>query len=221
MKIRKQMRHIYDNLRSQTYRALSEGHDHQPFMLTGTGCILCKLLDRSDHPLAMLQMARQGGMILDWLPAERELYELIGEKAFKKRIEEDVEFVKNLPKLECRNCFGRTVLFMTLKDLAYITLKNAWTQYKYACEECGHTLMIKKEDIPAPLMEAMRRRLLVLQKKNRKKREVLVKKLKKKIEFHHMDDDEQHSPHPFSIDEILNNHTIHPHPSEPPDFMEP
>ena len=180
------MRHIYQNLRDQVYRALVDGHDHEPFKVTGTGCMLCRLLDRNEHPLAMLQMARQSGMSIDWLPAERELYELVGETAFKKRIEDDIEYIKNLPKLQCRNCMGRTVLFMTIKELAFITLRNSWRHYAYSCEECGNKLYVKKEDIPEPLMEAMRRRILIAQRKHRLKKQLeatMKKKIAKKLKL--------------------------------------
>jgi len=207
MKLRKQIRHLFEALKHEIWNSLSEGHDHQPFILVGTGCMLCRLLENIRHPFAILQLAREQGLARDWMPAEHELYNLIGEKAFKNKMLRDVEFVKNMPKKTCQYCGGKVTLFMTIKELAYLMLSSKSPVYTYPCTECGRKITIAKTDIPPALSKLVHRRLAAI----RRKRKLRMKKLDLPDLSEIINNHIQHNP------PVPGNLNFNPTPSHDPD----
>src|SRR5258706_3927877 len=173
MKLKKQIRHLHQALRDQIINNLYMSHDHQPFVIKGTGCMVCRLVDVGNYPFALLQLAREHGLIPDWFPAEYELFNLIGADAFRKKISREMNFVSNMPKKRCSYCGGTVILLATLKTIAHLLIGKATPSYHYNCYECGHQMNMERNEIPLPLAKAILHRLALIKKRRQRKKNLI------------------------------------------------
>lgn len=165
MKLHKQTRFLYRTLTEQTINALAE-HIHGPFMIKGSGCMLCRLMDVG-FPLAMLQLARENGLNRMWLPAELELADLIGHEKYKKRVKREMLMIQNMPQRICKYCEGKVIIFTHLSQIARHLLASKSTSWYANCQECGHKIIFAKKDIPIKLLTIVRARLAASKKRKK------------------------------------------------------
>jgi len=170
MKLRHQIRQLFHSLRDQVQAALWENHEHEPFFLRGTGCILCKLLEQMLYPLAILQLARQHGYVPNWVPAEKQLFELVGTEAFRNKLQREINIVKNMPKQTCLNCSGTVTIFVRLKKIAMDMLNRDLFNYKSQCQECGSVVSIGQAQMPDQLMKSVSKYIRIKEIRRAKRR---------------------------------------------------
>ena len=159
MKIRRKLRKALKALRIQMHDALWESHDHDQFFIRGTGCVLCKLLDNGAAPLAICQMARQQGYLQHWLPAEKQIHDLMGEEAFRRKLQRSMDVIRNMPKKICERCEGTIIVFLNVKKIAHHIARYKEKIYKDTCHECGHVFEIAEREIPSRLMRVVYKHL--------------------------------------------------------------
>lgn len=166
MKLRKQLRFLYRALRDEVADALIENHNHEPFHIRGSGCMLCRLLDLR-FPLATLQLAREHNYILPWFATELEFINLIGLDRFKKKIKKEMLVIKNMPKKTCECCGGTVIIFQPLSTLATKLLQTKKSEWYADCMECGTNTPFTKKDIPLKLLTLVRGRLARAKRRRR------------------------------------------------------
>jgi hypothetical protein len=150
--------------------ALWENHNHEHFFLRGTGCMLCRLLEPMNYPLAILQLARQHNYVPNWMPAEKQLFELIGTEAFRNKLQREINIIKNMPKKTCTNCSGTVTIFIRLKKIAIDMLNRNISNYKGQCHECGMTVSIGQAEMPEQLMKSVNKYIKIKQIRRAKRR---------------------------------------------------
>src|SRR5881394_3523865 len=165
MKLRKQLRWLYHSLQDQIQNVL-EDHNHATFHIKGNGCMLCRLLETT-YTLATLQLARENGIIKNWIPAELEMADLLGHEVFKKRLQREVTLVKNLPRKVCGYCDSTVIFFSKLSNIAKQLIGGKHSTWFAMCQECGHKVPCTKEDIPAKLQNVVRKRLAARKKRHK------------------------------------------------------
>jgi len=171
--------------------------------------MLCRLLDVT-WPLATLQLARENGVISNWVPAELELAHLVGLEAFKKRVKREIFLVKNLPKKVCDYCGGTIIVFSTLSQIAKNLLRTGHKAWVMNCQECGHKFAFTNKDIPIKLLTIVRKRLAATNKRRKiRKKQVVLQENWPEAEII--------TPLPFpSLEEIL-AHNVPPPPQNHPE----
>jgi hypothetical protein len=163
MKLRRQIRTLYQTIGNELREGLINTHEHNDFYVRGSGCALCCLIS-NQYYLAALQLARERNAQQQWTNGERELYDLIGEADFKKRLRRELNTVRRLPKKVCPTCEGLISIFMRVsKTIEFMLSHNH--RYIVRCENCGQAIEFTKKDFEEVTWDKVEKEWIINQSK--------------------------------------------------------
>lgn len=145
MKIRKQVRHLYRALTVEVSNWFRDNHACRDYMIDGNGdCVGCNL-DSTQKAFALIQLIRDRGLHLEWFHAERNLYDLLGEKAFVNKFEMEMKEVSNFPRKTCE-CGSVVTLYTRFSELARQIKKTGYLDH--ICLRCNQRVRFMAEEFP-------------------------------------------------------------------------
>ena len=150
MKIRQEVSLAKMELMREIRDQVTDGHDCSANHIEGMSCIFCAL-DSLQRPFALLQYVRSKGWGRKLFMSENKLIDLLGESELKKRIQIEVDLIRNVPKKNCKHCGKIVGLWMPYSLAAvYVNYGNG-SRLRSTCVNCGTEAIFTKEELPINL----------------------------------------------------------------------
>lgn len=145
MKIRKEISRTKIELRKEIHEYIDE-HDCGTHYQEGMACVICALTTL-EKPLALLQYLRSRGMCSRILQSEMKLLDLLGEEELKRRMTNEVEVIRNIPKKRCFNCNRVVAVWMPYSMAATYVNTQEGRRLRVECGSCGQIVYFDKDEI--------------------------------------------------------------------------